>query len=153
MIISIIFILKQWIALEVRIDWLLKVQISLVNMFTKTVDSFESARWLDTQTSDVVYNSHPSNACGIYAHIYCDRSRNNRFFCYAISLFYQILKQLSRHCHRLAVDICLAASWLSKYPPLTTSVEKLVRDLPEKFCNRCRNKSSFVLLSHCFSIY
>lgn len=43
MIISIIFILKQWIALEVRTDWLLKVQISLV-MYTKTVDSFESAR-------------------------------------------------------------------------------------------------------------
>ena len=47
MIISIIFILKQWIALEVRTDWLLKVQISLVNMYTKTVDSFESARLLD----------------------------------------------------------------------------------------------------------
>ena len=44
MIISIIFILKQWIALEVRTDWLLKVQMSLVNMYTKTVDSFESAR-------------------------------------------------------------------------------------------------------------
>ena len=54
MIISIIFILKQWIALEVRTDWLLKVQISLVNMYTKTVDSFESARWLDTQTLDIV---------------------------------------------------------------------------------------------------
>ena len=49
MIISIIFILKQWIALEVRTDWLLKVQISLVNMYNKTVDSSESARWLDTQ--------------------------------------------------------------------------------------------------------
>ena len=78
MIISIIFILKQWIALEVRTDWLLKVQISLVNMYTKTVDSFESARWLDTQTLDIVYNSHPSNACGICAHIYRDRSRNNQ---------------------------------------------------------------------------
>ena len=44
MIISIIFILKQWIALEVRTDWLLKVQIYLVNMCTKRVDSFESAR-------------------------------------------------------------------------------------------------------------
>lgn len=44
MIISVILILKQWIALEVRADWLLKVQISLVNMFTKTEDSFESAR-------------------------------------------------------------------------------------------------------------
>ena len=44
MIISIIFRLKQWIALEVRADWQPKVQISLVNVYTKTVDSFESVR-------------------------------------------------------------------------------------------------------------
>ena len=30
------------------------------------------------------------------------------------------------------MDIYLAASWLSKYPPLTTSSEKLVRDLRSK---------------------
>ena len=52
MIFSIIFKLKQWIALEARADWRLKFQISLVNMhiyiyiyiYTKTVDSFENAR-------------------------------------------------------------------------------------------------------------
>ena len=96
---SIYCILKQWIVLNARADWLVKLRISCAIYLRATREEWRPGeKWKVKKSSKLIF-------CGVYYLTVLLYTKNN----------------YSRQCRWLALDIYLAASRLGKYLPLATS--------------------------------
>ena len=93
------YILRQWIALKVFSDWLLKLQISFAIHLQATHTGFAPENILTVAG----LKETKSSFCVILSH--CFSFHQNKY---------------SLPCWWLVLDIYLTTSWLSKYPPLAT---------------------------------